>query len=259
MGELGTIIKQMNRETYLDLTNADLAQDNFVKDFKKFTKEKAAFLDGTTLSLILPDDFSEKDEKLASALEQIQKELNRRNISLKRSKKNVEASENQSEIEASPVKEEAKQAEAKIEKKKAELKTETKAADSYDPLPQDLRSMLARGNTLYVKSSMRAGQEIQHPGDVVVFGDVKHSAEIVASGDIIVWGKLKGIVHAGAEGNAKAIVAALSIDEGQIRISDKLVAISPDTSKKSKEVREFVPEIAKIVDNEIQIERFSNR
>lgn len=241
MAELGTIIRQVNKETYLDLSSANLIQDNFIDDFKAFTSSKAKFLNGTTLSLVLPESINEEDEKLSSVIEQIQEELNKRNISLKRARKQKEA-----------VEETVK--EAPQEPSKQEAKSNDEAA-----IPAEMRKLLGRGNTLYIKTNLRAGQEIQHPGDVVVFGDVNNSAEIVASGDIVVWGRLRGVVHAGAEGDDNAVIAALKMDAGQIRISDRLIVINnpPETNKKSKAKPDFVPEIAKIVDNEVVIESFA--
>lgn len=241
MTELGTIIKQVNKETFLDLSKTDLHQDNFVKDFRKFTKEKAQFLSGTSLSLILPDNFQDDDEKLVEVLDKVQKELNKRNISLKQSNKNFQDNQPEGEIT------ESQEPEQLAQRPQAE------------ELPSDLRAMLGRSNVLYIKSNLRSGQAVQHPGDVVVFGDVNHSAEILASGDIIVWGRLRGVVHAGAEGDDKAVIAALNIDCGQLRISDKLLAISSAPTKRTKAAPNFVPEIAKIVDNEIRVLEFAQQ
>lgn len=73
--------------------------------------------------------------------------------------------------------------------------------------------------TLLIRRTLRSGQTIQHPGTVVVFGDVNPGAEIVADGDIFVWGKLRGDVHAGAAGDETSVVGALVLTPGQLRIS----------------------------------------
>lgn len=102
--------------------------------------------------------------------------------------------------------------------------------------------------TLFVKSTMRSGQSITYSGSVVVFGDVNPGAEITATGNVIVYGNLRGVVHAGCEGNRDAIVYSKLLQPIQLRIAD-LIAISSDD--------DFVPqgpEIARIEDNQVMIE-----
>ncbi len=67
---------------------------------------------------------------------------------------------------------------------------------------------------------VRSGQVIRHPGHIVVIGDVNPGAQIIAGGDIIVWGKLQGSAHAGALGDAGALVGALSLQPSTLRIAD---------------------------------------
>jgi hypothetical protein len=50
---------------------------------------------------------------------------------------------------------------------------------------------------IYVKGPLRAGQAIEHTGDVIVDGDVNKDALVVSGGDVMVWGRLRGEVHAG--------------------------------------------------------------
>jgi septum site-determining protein MinC len=95
--------------------------------------------------------------------------------------------------------------------------------------------------------TLRSGQGIRHPGHVVVLGDVNPGAEIIAGGHILVWGRLRGVVHAGAGGDATATVAALDLAPTQLRIAS-LVAVSP---KRRGAVR---PEIALIRDGQLVAE-----
>ncbi|MCT4661634.1 MAG: septum site-determining protein MinC [Tissierellales bacterium] len=102
--------------------------------------------------------------------------------------------------------------------------------------------------TLFVKATMRSGQSITYNGSVIVFGDVNPGAEITATGNIIIYGNLRGVVHAGCEGNRDAIVYSKLLQPIQLRIAD-LIAISSDD--------DFVPqgpEIARIEDNQVMIE-----
>jgi septum site-determining protein MinC len=76
--------------------------------------------------------------------------------------------------------------------------------------------------TLMLKQTLRSGQSVSYPGHVVIMGDVNAGAEIVAKGDVIVWGVLKGMVHAGHEGDRECLIRAHRIDALQIRIADIL-------------------------------------
>ena len=86
---------------------------------------------------------------------------------------------------------------------------------------------------LFIQKTLRSGNSVNFDGHVVVLGDVNPGAEIIARGNVLVWGKLRGMVHAGAAGDEKAIVCALALSPTQLRIGDK-IAISPSDGKKSK-------------------------
>lgn len=73
--------------------------------------------------------------------------------------------------------------------------------------------------TKFYKGALRSGQKIEFEGSIVVLGDVNSGAEVIASENIVVLGDLRGLAHAGAKGNTKAIIAANSIECPQIRIS----------------------------------------
>jgi len=77
-----------------------------------------------------------------------------------------------------------------------------------------------------VRRTLRSGYSLKHSGNVIVIGDVNPGAEIVASGNVIVWGHLRGMVHAGAEGDENAVVCALDLAPTQLRIAG-LIAITP--------------------------------
>lgn len=68
--------------------------------------------------------------------------------------------------------------------------------------------------------SLRSGNRIEFEGTVVVLGDINAGAEVIAEDHIIVLGAIRGLAHAGAKGNKRAIIAANSIEAPQIRIAD---------------------------------------
>lgn len=108
------------------------------------------------------------------------------------------------------------------------------------------------GITKFYKGTVRSGQLVSFKGNVVVIGDVNPGGEIEAYGNVIVIGSLRGIVHAGADGNKEAIVVALNLQPTQLRIAD-VITRSPD----EKETRNgYIPEIAYVKDGIIYIESF---
>jgi septum site-determining protein MinC len=105
------------------------------------------------------------------------------------------------------------------------------------------------GLGVLVRRTLRSGQVVQHPGHVVVIGDVNPGAEIIAGGDVVVWGKLRGIVHAGATGDDGAMVCALSLTPLQLRIGNH-IARAPE----GREGLPKQPEMASVQDGEIVAE-----
>jgi septum formation inhibitor MinC len=74
-------------------------------------------------------------------------------------------------------------------------------------------------STLYHRGTLRGGQAVHNMGNIVVVGDVNPGAELIASGDIIVVGALRGVAHAGAQGDRNARVIALEFAPTQLRIA----------------------------------------
>lgn len=79
---------------------------------------------------------------------------------------------------------------------------------------------VADSETKFYKGSVRSGQKIEFEGSLAILGDVNAGAEVIAGENIVVLGNLRGLAHAGAKGNKKAIIAANNIDCPQIRISN---------------------------------------
>lgn len=85
--------------------------------------------------------------------------------------------------------------------------------------------------TKFHKGAVRSGQKIEYEGSIVVLGDVNGGAEIIAGDNVIVLGVLRGLAHAGAYGNKKAIIASASIDCKQIRIADIIKEMEEETDE----------------------------
>lgn len=107
-------------------------------------------------------------------------------------------------------------------------------------------------DTLLLRRTIRSGQKIRYDGNVVVVGDVNPGAEIVCTGDILVLGSLRGVAHAGCNGNSEAAVLAFRLEPTQLRIAN-YISRSPD----EKLPQPLGPEIARVTENVIQISAYS--
>jgi septum site-determining protein MinC len=100
---------------------------------------------------------------------------------------------------------------------------------------------------ILVQRTLRSGFSLQNNGHVVIVGDVNPGAEIIAGGDVIVWGRLRGMVHAGADGNQNAVVCALDLSPTQLRIANQ-IAVTPQRRGKPQ------PEMARLKDGQVVAE-----
>ena len=112
--------------------------------------------------------------------------------------------------------------------------------------------------TLLIKAPFRSGEFVDHPGDVVVLADVNPGAEIRADGDIVVLGTLKGLVHAGASGDARAVVIATELASPRIQIGPH-EAVAPPPSKKKPKSAATRPVIAYVRRRTILVAPFAGR
>jgi septum site-determining protein MinC len=121
------------------------------------------------------------------------------------------------------------------------------------PATQAVRTLdtnISGDEAILVKRTLRSGNSLEHTGHITIIGDVNPGAEIVAGGSVVVWGRLRGMVHAGANGNNKAIVCALDLSPTQLRIADK-IAILP------KQAGDPHPCIASMKDGQVMTEEWN--
>ncbi|SMC02617.1 septum site-determining protein MinC [Sulfobacillus thermosulfidooxidans] len=119
---------------------------------------------------------------------------------------------------------------------------------------RDWEDEARRHPTLLIRKTLRSGQHVRFYGNVVVLGDVNPGAEITAGGDIIVMGWLRGLAHAGAEGNQDAVVAAFRLSPTQIRIAH-FIGRAPDSDESALPT---VPEIAEVRDGQLIIDQWQH-
>jgi septum site-determining protein MinC len=101
-----------------------------------------------------------------------------------------------------------------------------------------------------IKRTLRSGAQVHSAGHVTIIGDVNPGAEIVAGGNVVVWGRLRGLVHAGANGDEGAIVCAMDLAPTQLRIAGH-IAIPPT------ERGQVGPEIALVRDGQVVAENWT--
>lgn len=129
-----------------------------------------------------------------------------------------------------------------------EIPARTEVASALRSAPE-LHPDQEAEKALFLRRTLRSGQKVQYPGHIALIGDVNPGAEVMAGGDIIVWGKLRGTVHAGAQGDDSAVVCALFLAPTQLRIGNH-IARSPEEQERNL----AVPEIAHVDEKGIVVE-----
>lgn len=99
---------------------------------------------------------------------------------------------------------------------------------------------VSNSETRFHKGSLRSGQRIEEEGSIVILGDVNSGAEVVAADNIVVLGTLRGLAHAGAKGNTKAIIAAGKLDTVQLRIANIVKEINRDEEPLHREAYVYI-------------------
>lgn len=89
------------------------------------------------------------------------------------------------------------------------------------------RRILENQSETYI-GIVRSGQVVKADGDLVVIGDVNPNGRVVAAGSIYILGRLKGIAHAGANGNEEAVIAASWLEATHLMIADKLETMTDE-------------------------------
>ena len=74
--------------------------------------------------------------------------------------------------------------------------------------------------TKFYRGSLRSGKKIEYEGSIMILGDVNGGAEVIAGENIVILGVLRGLAHAGAKGNKRAMIAAANIETPQLRIAN---------------------------------------
>ncbi len=115
---------------------------------------------------------------------------------------------------------------------------------------------LAGESAIFVQRTLRSGFKVSHHGHIIILGDVNPGAEVIAGGSVVVWGRLRGAVHAGAEGDENAVVCALDMEPTQLRIAGVMTTLpKPRPSAFGRSKSE--PQLARIVNGQLVAEPWS--
>lgn len=122
----------------------------------------------------------------------------------------------------------------------------------YSLTARQLRAdIVSEEQTILIQRTVRSGQQVFYPGNVVILGDVNPGGEVVAGGNIIVMGAFRGLAHAGAMGDKRAIVAALRLEPSQLRIAGYITRAPEGDFSTLRQ-----PEIARVQDGVVIIEQY---
>jgi septum site-determining protein MinC len=103
-----------------------------------------------------------------------------------------------------------------------------------------------------VKGIVRSGQSHSYDGDVLFIGDVNPGGSITCTGSIYVMGSVRGVIHAGFDGDQDAIIAASHLRPTQLRIAD-IISRPPDEWG----IEEAVMEFAYLKDKNMEIDKIT--
>lgn len=115
-----------------------------------------------------------------------------------------------------------------------ELKLPNFAPPKKNPQPEPKKEVESAQKMLVINKTIRGGQEVKSESSIMIFGNVNPGAQVIAGGNIDIRGTCRGIVHAGAFGDASAFVVADRLMPMQIRIAD-IIARSPDNMEKAEQ------------------------
>lgn len=78
-----------------------------------------------------------------------------------------------------------------------------------------------------VRGMVRSGQTLVHEGNILFLGDVNPGGTIISTGSIYIMGSLRGMAHAGVDGDEETIIAASHLRPTQLRIGG-VISRPPD-------------------------------
>jgi septum site-determining protein MinC len=102
------------------------------------------------------------------------------------------------------------------------------------PTPEAISAAPPQG-ALIVRMTLRSGQVIEHPTDIVIVGDVNPGARVISGGDVFVLGRLRGLAMAGQPDREDSAIYAIRFEPSQVRIAN-VWAIPPGEAAERAEM-----------------------
>jgi len=182
--------------------------------------KQSVTLKGTKDGFVLTLDESVAFETVLSDLDQLLEKLHSENKEQKEVQKGISLEVKTgmrlfSEDEKAEITEKiSSKSQFQLKKISAEVLTYQQATDWHE------------SNSLQMEiQTIRSGQVLQAPGDILLIGKIHPGGTIRASGSIFILGELLGLAHAGFDGDNEAIVVADFQTDAQIRIAESVQII----------------------------------
>lgn len=101
-----------------------------------------------------------------------------------------------------------------------------------------------------LSGTVRSGQVLNFEGSLLFLGDINPGGAVQSTGSIYIMGALRGLAHAGSQGDESAIIAASIFRPTQLRIAD-VISRPPDRWDELENSMRF----AYLVNNQISVEK----
>ena len=121
-------------------------------------------------------------------------------------------------------------------------------------------NIVNEGITKFHLGTLRSGEILEYPGNIVVLGDVNPGSIVKAEGNIIVIGTLNGVAQAGIKGNDEAFIVASNMNPFQLKIDEILFKnYSSNILFRSKQIMRNKNNIAYLRNNILIIDKLTRK
>ena len=121
-------------------------------------------------------------------------------------------------------------------------------------------NIVNEGITKFHLGTLRSGEILEYPGNIVVLGDVNPGSIVKAEGNIIVIGTLNGVAQAGIKGNDEAFIVASNMNPFQLKIDEVLFKnYSSNILFRSKQIMRNKNNIAYLRNNILIIDKLTRK
>ncbi len=100
------------------------------------------------------------------------------------------------------------------------IKTDEITERIHKRVLDESRHALHARDGMFYKGTLREKQILESESSIVIIGDVEEGARVISRGNVVVTGTIYGNITAGAGGNYEAVIAALHMRSGRLRIGD---------------------------------------